>query len=268
MQIKIIIAVSILFSAIKLTGQCHFVPSTTFSADTVTFSTVGSQLQSYGCAPIDPTYWIVGDNDASVTATFFEPQDFPSFRVWGMNSDDTASVLVNGTNYPLNVSSAIYAAKVVCGLSPGAEGIAFANGNLVGFNSPGEGNFSYQDIQLIAGDVTSIKVTGIAGAGWGFAGVSVKCPLITSVNGHTENTALSIYPNPAVKNVTIIPGNQINNGMLELVSLTGQLVKTATVSGKVINIDRGTLPAGTYFFRIVQDGKLITRGKLIFTTLS
>ena len=90
-----------------------------------------------------------------------------------MNDDDSASVLVNGERYPFTSASASYGLKVVCGTTPGPDGVLFSAGNLVGANTPGEANFSYQDLQLKAVNVTSITVTGLKGAGWGFAGASV-----------------------------------------------------------------------------------------------
>jgi hypothetical protein len=153
---------------------CTHVPSTSSSQQVLAYTFAGGSFQSFGCAPIDPTYWLSGSGMA-VTVTFAQPQARPSIRVWGMNTDDTASVAVNGTAYPFNASSASPAPKVVCGLSPGPDGVAFTNGMLVGANTPAQGNYSYQDVTIEKTGVTSIQVTGLTGAGWGFAGTSVGC---------------------------------------------------------------------------------------------
>lgn len=150
----------------------YYIPATVQGNDTVAFELAGGAFKSYGCKPVDPAYWMAG-NGCSVTITFARPEANPSFRVWGMNTDDTASVSVNGVSYPLTMASASYKAKVVCGTSPGPDGVTFANGLLVGVNTPSEANYSYQDIQLNATGVSSITITGLNGAGWGFAGVSV-----------------------------------------------------------------------------------------------
>jgi hypothetical protein len=153
---------------------CTHVPSTSPSQQVLSFTFMGGAFQSFGCAPIDPTYWMSGSG-MSVTVTFAQPQARPSIRVWGMNTDDTASVAVNGTTYALNASSASLTAKVVCGVSPGPDGVAFTNGMLAGANTPAQGNYSYQDITVEQTGVTSIHVAGLTGAGWGFAGASVGC---------------------------------------------------------------------------------------------
>jgi hypothetical protein len=152
---------------------CTYVPSTS-SSPVLSYTFVGGSAQSVGCAPIDPTYWMSGAG-MSVTITFPQPQVQPQIRVWGMNTDDTASVHVNGTAYSLDATSATPGTKVVCGLSPGPDGVAFVGGTLAGANTPGEGNYSYQDITLNTAGVTTIKLTGLSGAGWGFVGASVGC---------------------------------------------------------------------------------------------
>ena len=153
---------------------CTHVPATSSSQQVLAYTFASGSFQSFGCAPIDPTYWLSGSG-MSVTVMFAAPQARPSIRVWGMNTDDTASVAVNGTAYSLNASSASLAPKVGCGLSPGPDGVAFINGMLAGANTPAQGNFSYQDVTVAQTGVVSIQVTGLTGAGWGFAGASVGC---------------------------------------------------------------------------------------------
>lgn len=153
-------------------SECRFVPSTSTDDALVSYSFSRESFASYGCAPVDPTYWLAGDGP-SVTITFAAPQDRPTIRVWGMNTDDTAAISVDGAAYYLDASSASYAPKVVCGLSPGPDGVAFVDGLLAGANSAGDGNYSYQDVTLETTNVTSIVIRSRSGAGWGFAGV---CP--------------------------------------------------------------------------------------------
>lgn len=154
--------------------MCTYVAVTAVGPVGLSYSFSGGTSQSFGCAPIDPTYWMSGSG-MSVTVTFTAPEARPSFRVWGMNTDDTASVKVNGVAYPLDAASASFSSKVVCGLSPGPDGVAFVGGVLAGANTPAQGNYSYQDVTLETTGVTSITVTGLTGAGWGFAGVSHDC---------------------------------------------------------------------------------------------
>ncbi len=164
----------LIFNSERIFAQCDFIPSTSSSIDTLYYSFSGGIFASYGCAPIDPSFWLSG-NGIYVTINFVNPQDYPAVRVWGMNDDDSASVDVNGLNYPMNLASASYAPKVVCGISPGPDGVIFANGKIVGANSNGLGNYSYSDVTINSTGVTTITVTGTNGAGWGFAGTVVEC---------------------------------------------------------------------------------------------
>lgn len=159
-------------------AQCLYIPATSSDVEVLTYSFSGGSFQKYGCTQIDPTYWVSG-NGKWVTITFVQPTSYPCLRVWGMNTDDTAAILVNDASYHLSASTGTYDKKVVCGVSPGAEGVVFANGFLVGANSPSLGNYSYQNVQLNVDRVTSITLTGLSGSGWGFAGVVVNCPART-----------------------------------------------------------------------------------------
>src|SRR5438309_227386 len=81
-------------------GQCIYHSALAGSDTAVTFTLSGGAFLSYGCPPIDPTYWVSGLG-ATMIMTFTTPQSSPSFRIWGMNDDDSASVMVNGSAYPL-----------------------------------------------------------------------------------------------------------------------------------------------------------------------
>lgn len=150
-------------------GDCIYVPATSSSSEILSYTFAGGGFASLGCAPVDPTYWMSGSG-MSVTISFATAQSRPSIRVWGMNTDDTAAVSVNGAAYPLDTTTASLAPKVVCGLSPGPDGVAFTGGLLAGANTPAEGNYSYQDVTLETTGVTTITITSQSGAGWGFAG--------------------------------------------------------------------------------------------------
>ncbi len=265
MKTKLFFTALIILSGFLVNAQCHYIPSTSASTDTLSYSFSGGFFGSYGCAPIDPTYWLSG-NGNSVTVTFVNPELYPSFRVWGMNDDDSATVSVNGVSYPLTSTSASYDTKVICGLSPGPDGVIFSKGKLVGANSNALGNYSYQNVQLVATNVTSITVTGISGNGWGFAGVSVDCPLqgISQLSIYSQKA--HIYPNPFNSSATIQLNSTIINAELNIYNLYGQKLRTINnISGDIIKIDREDLSNGIYFIRLIKDNNTIVTGKLMIT---
>ena len=160
-------------------GQQTFVPSDSIAPNILTYTFSGGSFQSYGCSNLDPTYWLSGSGN-SFTVNFENPQTNPSFRVWGMNDDDSAEVFVNESTYFLSLTSASYDDKVICDSilgypnpgSPGPEGVIFSSGLLVGANSNSIGNYSYQNVTINYSNVISLTVVGQGGNGWGFAGVT------------------------------------------------------------------------------------------------
>ncbi len=266
MKAKLLFTAFLAASAFSAGAQCHFIPSTSTATDTLSYSFSGGSFQSYGCAPIDPTYWLSG-NGNTITVTFVTPQYYPSIRVWGMNDDDSATISVNSTSYPLNSSTASYDPKVVCGLSPGPDGVIFANGKLVGANTNGDGNYSYQDVYLHATNVTTITITGVSGAGWGFAGVSVDCVSKTGITQPELGVDYSfVYPNPFSTTATLNVHPAMENATLGIYNLSGQLVRGMRgISGNMVTFSRNGLPAGVYFARVEQDGKVIAVEELVIT---
>lgn len=237
-------------------AQCHFIPATSTATDTLTYTFNGGAFASYGCTPIDPTYWMSG-NGMSVTVTFVNPESSPSFRVWGMNDDDTATVLVNGVSYPLTSSSASYTPKDTCGLSPGPDGVLFSGGKLVGANSNAQGNYSYQDVQLNTNNVNSITITGISGAGWGFAGVSVDCEQTSGLNSHTGFVnQIEVFPNPTNGHLFF---SILSN--VRVISLTGQIMADLK---NVNTLDLSDFTAGVYFIMFTDNnGLVLQRSKIV-----
>ena len=266
MKTKLLSSILALLIGLTAKAQCHYIPTTDAPADTLSWTFYGGSSQSYGCLPIDPTYWISGYGD-SVLVTFAHPQSYPTFRVWGMNTDDSATVFVNGTAYPLDSSSASYDAKDTCGQSPGPDGIGFSAGNLVGVLTDVQGNYSYQNVQIKATNVSSITVKGLAGLGWGFAGVTIDCQS-SGISQLTNTVSTLVYPNPFSTSTTIKFISPQKNIELNIYNVCGQLVRTMqNISGDNIEIDRGNLPSGVYFIQLTQNDQNISTGKLIITDL-
>lgn len=241
-------------------AQCYYIAGTTTVFDSLSFTYSGGGFASYGCLPIDPTYWM-SQSGMSVTVNFVNAQNNPTFRVWGMNDDDVASVMVNGVSYPLDATSASYDPKVVCGQSPGPDGIIFTGGNIVGANSNMDGNYSYQNVQLIANNINSITLSGLAGAGWGFAGVSIHCPLQTNgVDEELQPESISVYPNPGNGDFTLI--NSALNCKFTVADVTGRIVMSHYSIEHEFNFKLSD--SGVYFLNLFTNGKLTSKKLIVF----
>lgn len=242
-----------LLSVQNLNAQCLHHPAVSGSDTAVTYSLSGGSFQSFGCPPIDPTYWVSGFG-ATMTVTFTSPQAFPAFRVWGMNDDDSAAVSVNGAPYILNASTAFYDPKVVCGLSPGPDGVIFANGILVGANTNSMGNYSYQDVYILSSNVTSITVTAHSGAGWGYAGSGTDCPPL-AVNENDKQYGV-LFPTLTEGKLNIRNYNLKNTEVI-VMDIAGGIVKKCRPHSVVI--DLSDFPPGIYLVTIRNSTKSVTK---------
>ena len=123
-----------------------------------------------------------------------------------------------------------------------------------------------------------VSITGSSGGSsyyyyfydWKVQGASISCtstPRVpvtatvttaTGITAATENTGVSIYPNPASTTVNVEFGYNMNSlTVVEITDVTGRLVSTQSVSnpiqGQTLNIDVANLNAGSYFITVKND---------------
>lgn len=102
----------------------------------------------------------------------------------------------------------------------------------------------------------------------GLGGTILKCATNVGIleNENTNVEILSAYPNPLTSSTTIdISKFKINGDIsFELFDISGKLVeKTESVQHDKIIIEKKSLSAGTYFFKVTDSKKLIGTGKII-----
>jgi hypothetical protein len=165
-------------------------------------------------------------------------------------------------------TTASFEEKIVCGISPGPDGIAFSNGNLAGANDNTIGNYSYQDVKLNIVNVSTIEITALSGAGWGFAGILIKCPPSVTAVHEPNQTPFNafIYPNFFTDYGTLQFNTFIRQGEVTIYNLAGQKLKSLAVnsSDRVI-IERGNIPAGIYFYELHQTNKVKASGRFMIS---
>ncbi|MCB9054050.1 MAG: T9SS type A sorting domain-containing protein [Lewinellaceae bacterium] len=83
--------------------------------------------------------------------------------------------------------------------------------------------------------------------------------------GLPEGLNIKVYPNPFVDVVTVEVEGWPSGGLLEftLFSPDGRLVRTERERSNAFTVHRNALPAGTYFYSLRSEGKLIGSGSLI-----
>ena len=235
-------------SCLTISAQTY-VPVSNPDPTILSFTFQGGSIESYGCDGLDPSYWLAG-NGISLTINFVNPEQNPSIRVWGMNDDDTAEFIVNGSSYPLNSGSALYDTKVICNAlgSPGPDGVLFSGGILIGANSNAEGNWSYQNVTLLNEAVTSITITGLSGNGWGIGGVTVDNPL--EINDNDLKSNLKLLPNPSNGNFTIDLGRDYTDVIVQIYNMLGQLISSEKYASAKTIEQEISASAGIYFVKV------------------
>ncbi len=87
---------------------------------------------------------------------------------------------------------------------------------------------------------------------------------VTSTEIFVPNVEMNVYPNPFDANATFeINGLEIKNGEINFLNLNGSLVKTQKFQGSKFQFDGSDLPAGIYFFQIMEGGMSVANGKII-----
>jgi len=95
---------------------------------------------------------------------------------------------------------------------------------------------------------------------------TIFCHQTDQINEIGRKNSVSLFPNPFSSQTVIKTNNYISNGVLYVYNPQGQIVKQAmNIYGDEIIFRRDNLPEGLYFFRLMQDSKIVVEGKLIIT---
>ncbi len=102
---------------------------------------------------------------------------------------------------------------------------------------------------------------------YGATGACSQGPAHRIMNPSTSSIENSgFYPNPfsTTSELRLNPNAKITNATLTISDLTGRVVATLTnISSTSIMVDKGNLPNGVYFFKLVQDGVQLSNGKFV-----
>ena len=118
---------------------------------------------------------------------------------------------------------------------------------------------------LAAGEyeVTAKNTDGCVSTG---TGVTLECVTgIFSFNNEDATQAVNIHPNPFSTSIyiTINDVSQINSCELKIYNAMGNEVIRTTVTKQLSTIETSSLPFGVYFYKVIDNGKIIQSGKLI-----
>lgn len=98
-----------------------------------------------------------------------------------------------------------------------------------------------------------------------FDSIAVRCALSVE-NQLQEHMQVRIAPNPADQSFMIetIGTTAFDHAELTLVDASGRKVRqVSNLQGTTIRVDRKSLPKGIYFYRVMQQGIMLTSGKVV-----
>ena len=89
---------------------------------------------------------------------------------------------------------------------------------------------------------------------------------INELKQGSQTTTASLYPNPFAVSATLFVNSpaQLHNTDLEVYDVLGrQVMAMHNIRDKKINLNRGNLQTGIYFYRLIDNSNLLTNGKFI-----
>ncbi len=90
--------------------------------------------------------------------------------------------------------------------------------------------------------------------------------LATGISNHNQSSNINIFPNPIHTTATIQINEQLKfkNAEMKIMDVTGRVVKTiSAIQNNEFSFDRDKLSDGIYFYQLIQDGSVISNGKLV-----
>ena len=89
--------------------------------------------------------------------------------------------------------------------------------------------------------------------------------LYTEITESYQNSDISIYPNPAKETIYIkfLSNDKVTNPTLELMTLTGNLIRTFKLNNRKSSISIDYLPAGIYLYMIKSGTTILKQGKIV-----
>jgi len=97
-------------------------------------------------------------------------------------------------------------------------------------------------------------------------GSAPPCQLVSINEFVISENKIFISPNPFSVQTTLRSDIFLKNATLTVTNYIGQAVKQIKyISGQAVILQRDNLPSGLYFFRLVQDNKVVATDKLIIT---
>lgn len=166
---------------------------------------------------------------------------------------DSSDVIITVNNYPFNSNGTI---PLVIERIPKGDSI-FQNSPLFSPTTVFSGTTS------VSSGTISITINGFMDGDVYYIYLNSQNTLSAENNAFSDND-LSVYPNPFSFSTTLQTDRYLQDASLVLYNSLGEQVKRIqNLSGQSIDLYRDNSPSGIYLILLMQDNKIIERGKLI-----
>ena len=88
-------------------------------------------------------------------------------------------------------------------------------------------------------------------------------PTSVAVNEVSNETQISIYPNPTSGTFNIFTSEQIKNGSIEIYNVVGGLIFSQKIINQQNTIDLKNQASGLYFVKVISDGEVVGMKKVV-----
>lgn len=173
--------------------------------------------------------------------------DYGSETTWEIVNDTTSAVLYSGGPYS-DWDPQVYETQMCFGDGCYTFTIhdSWGDGQL---GSSNNGTYTVTN-------TTISSIYGTGGGNWG-SSASINFCINTTDISNSDAPVFAIYPNPSSGPLHILC--PIAHGVIEITSVTGQIISTIDIFSDRTTIDMSQFPAGVYNVTLIQDGNRVSQ---------
>ena len=95
---------------------------------------------------------------------------------------------------------------------------------------------------------------------------NICCGQTIGITELNHNNSINLFPNPFREQTILQAANQLKNASLTISNVIGMRIKEIkNISGQTLTLQRDNLTSGVYFIQLMEDDKVIGKGKLVIT---
>ncbi|MBC8173597.1 MAG: T9SS type A sorting domain-containing protein [Chitinophagales bacterium] len=205
----------------------------------------------------EPATYLDASTGTSITST---PAESITYTLTGDNGADIISDIITLEVIPV-MELIISASPSNIGESTGTASVAVMSGGLEPFTYVWSTGETTSSIENIPAGTYSVTITDAAGC---TVTSSVTVDEVTSVEQLNNESAFTIYPNPAEYGFYIETNNMISNtAQVEITDVNGQKIFAGSMEDQKLFITTENIPAGMYTVKLITEEKTFVKNVIV-----